>query len=49
MEKNSAEVELFLAQVQHALGQQLFRIIELESLLKTRNEEIDALKNKDNK
>lgn len=49
MDKNSEEVELFFAQLQQTLGQQLFRIVELETLLKTRNAEIEALKNKDTK
>jgi hypothetical protein len=49
MDKNQTEVEVFFAQLQQTLGQQLFRILELEALLKTRNEELEALKNKDNK
>lgn len=48
MTENTKEVEAFFAQMQQVLGQQLFRIIELEALLKTRNEEIESLKNKNN-
>lgn len=49
MNQDSSELEAFLASMQVVLGQQLYRIIELETMVKVRNEELQTLKNTDSK